>query len=414
MLYFNPEESTSLEYRIRRRIHFMRDINGTKYTATIPTKLSTASLDSFGDNKSYFYGIKSEWSVKMPQPMVTVNCVSMPSHRLDANTTVPYIRDDGSHALSLKLHELLRLAKITDVSNNIVYATQNDTVPDFSPPVWMPSPELGSSSLLGIFIKTQSDSAPTDKGLPSIDIHGTRNTTLTEFIRINNLTVEICTLQSYWQPAVASLYAWNGQVASLVVETDICQHWETTSKASAEPIKIHLAKDSSLKTPAFSRQLYDGLDRSSPTAMKLSGLFAIAVSSVPATEHYTAKVDGYETPFHYTQTVEAYSYCHSTTSDLLSAIVITAYCAITAAYIIYTIFTGAVSTAWNSPIDFVMLALQFRRVSDLGNTSVGIDSPCTFRESVGIRVNDNDSLELVFTRDKATRSLRKIQRNKEY
>ena len=36
MLYLNPEESTGLEYRIRRRIHFMRDINGTIYTATIP------------------------------------------------------------------------------------------------------------------------------------------------------------------------------------------------------------------------------------------------------------------------------------------------------------------------------------------------------------------------------------------
>lgn len=143
MLYINSEEIKRMEYRIQRRIHFMRDINGTRYTATVPTKLSTLSMNTFEDDKSHFYGIKSEWSVKMPQPMVTPKCVSMPSHRLDAKTTVPYIRDDGSHRLSFKLHKLLSLAKIADVSNSTVYATQNDTVLDFKPPVWMPSPELG-------------------------------------------------------------------------------------------------------------------------------------------------------------------------------------------------------------------------------------------------------------------------------
>jgi hypothetical protein len=52
----------------------------------------------------------------------------------------------------------------------------------------------------------------------------------------------------------------------------------------------------------------------------------------------------------------------------------------------------------------------------LGHIGVGIDSAKTLGEGVGIRVNTDNEVELVFAHDRGfdTRSLQKVQHNKEY
>jgi hypothetical protein len=63
------------------------------------------------------------------------------------------------------------------------------------------------------------------------------------------------------------------------------------------------------------------------------------------------------------------------------------------------LITGATSTAWNSAIELVLLALQSKPHEHLGHTSSGIDSIQTLTESVDIRINQQNELELVFAHD---------------
>jgi hypothetical protein len=118
----------------------------------------------------------------------------------------------------------------------------------------------------------------------------------------------------------------------------------------------------------------------------------------------------------YTFTRWGYGYNTWSTSIQLSFAVITAYCIITLAYIVYILSTGSTSTAWNSAIELVALALQSRKPDHLGHVGVGLDSLETFKEGVGIRVNNDNELELVFAHDRefVAGNLRKIERNKEY
>jgi hypothetical protein len=115
-------------------------------------------------------------------------------------------------------------------------------------------------------------------------------------------------------------------------------------------------------------------------------------------------------------TFYAYGYCNDTTSIRLALAVILAYCIMTVSYLIYILVTGLTSTAWNSAIELVTLALQSRKPNYPGHTAVGIDSIDTFNQSVGIRVNNDNELELVFASDRniGTLGLRKIEQNKAY
>jgi hypothetical protein len=120
--------------------------------------------------------------------------------------------------------------------------------------------------------------------------------------------------------------------------------------------------------------------------------------------------------FTYTLTEFSYGYGTTSTSVYLSMVVISFYCVFTILYLAYILITGSTSTAWNSAIELVALALQSQRSSHLGKISVGIDTLSAFNEGVGIRVNAENELELVFANDRDTgsRDLRKIERNKEY
>ncbi|KAF2030503.1 hypothetical protein EK21DRAFT_88825 [Setomelanomma holmii] len=115
-------------------------------------------------------------------------------------------------------------------------------------------------------------------------------------------------------------------------------------------------------------------------------------------------------------TLYAYGYSTDTISIRSSPAVITAYCIITIMYLAYILLSGSTSTAWNSLIELVALALQSRKPEILGHVGVGIDSIKTFKQAIGIRVNNDDELELIFAsdRDFDSKGLRKIESNKVY
>ncbi|KAH6625560.1 hypothetical protein C7974DRAFT_455777, partial [Boeremia exigua] len=122
------------------------------------------------------------------------------------------------------------------------------------------------------------------------------------------------------------------------------------------------------------------------------------------------------TALYFVITNYGYGYGAKSTPVYLSMAVLTVYCAITASYMLYTLITGSASTAWNSGTELFALALQSKKPDHLGHTSVGIDSIKTFSEGVGVRVNAENELEIVFAndRDTGTRNLTKIVRNRAY
>ena len=115
-------------------------------------------------------------------------------------------------------------------------------------------------------------------------------------------------------------------------------------------------------------------------------------------------------------TFYGFGYGTRSTSIYLSMAVLSLYCLVTVIYVLYTWITGTASTAWNYGIELVALALQSRKPDHLGHTGVGINSIRTYAEGVGVRVNKDNELELVFAHDRdfETSGLRKLTRNIEY
>ncbi|PVH96487.1 hypothetical protein DM02DRAFT_659169 [Periconia macrospinosa] len=150
--------------------------------------------------------------------------------------------------------------------------------------------------------------------------------------------------------------------------------------------------------------------------MVLACIFAEAISNLPNVSTTDMKDTKNATRNELVETEYGYRYGNTSVSDILSVLVITIYCVVVLGYIVYTIHTGHTSTAWNSPVDIIASALGSTRPDYLGHASVGIDSVETLGESVGIRVNQQDEVELVFAngRDVKARGLRKIERNRAY
>lgn len=122
------------------------------------------------------------------------------------------------------------------------------------------------------------------------------------------------------------------------------------------------------------------------------------------------------TTFSFAQVGYGYGYGTRSTPIYLAMAVILTYCIITASYVSYTIATSRSSSAWNLGIELVTLALQSNKPDRLDHTTVGIYSMDTLNESVGVRVNSQNKLELVLAHDRGSesRDLRKIEPNEEF
>lgn len=195
--------------------------------------------------------------------------------------------------------------------------------------------------------------------------------------------------------------------------------WAPSSLYDARPITLNTTSIDTIRSPEFSQavgMVGFGYEEA------LSIIFVLAVSAVPPFDIMLEE----QTPedykerdmsaFRYVTVLWGYGYGGRSTSIWLAMAVMVTYCAITIFYLAYILATGFTFTAWNSAIELVALALQSQKPDHLGNIGVGLDSIETFKEGVGIRVNQENELELVFAHDRDIdkRGLRKIERNKEY
>lgn len=109
-----------------------------------------------------------------------------------------------------------------------------------------------------------------------------------------------------------------------------------------------------------------------------------------------------------------YGYNTSPITVKLSLAVVILYLLLAGTYLVCTLITGYAATSWDSVAELVALALNSQRPNTLVNTSVGIDTLETFRKPVHIRVNQEDSLEVVFEESVSTATYSAVVANKRY
>jgi hypothetical protein len=273
-------------------------------------------------------------------------------------------------------------------------------------PLWLPSPEPGSQASVVVFISVASDASELDNATE----HQSLSWLLTQ--SAFRVTVTTCSLSAYWNTAQNILIM--NQDRYLPTQTSPISELELRH---ARNITLNVTGIDMLRDPAFTSRVWR------TASIDLAIAFALAISDLLSLENSRVVYDSprwnplikYGT-FEFRTTWYAYGYSTNSTSVRLSLAVILAYCIITSAYLLYMLITGSTSTAWNSAIELVALALQSRKPDYTGRIAVGIDTLDTFNQGVGIRVNNDNELELVFAsdRDIDSRGLRRIEKNHVY
>jgi hypothetical protein len=115
----------------------------------------------------------------------------------------------------------------------------------------------------------------------------------------------------------------------------------------------------------------------------LAGAFTLALSQVPTNilrsqsdaTRKTMKAANNNMNAISRYTMHGYGYLEDSMAMRLSLTVISAYCFVIVAYVLYVLINGYVSTAWNSAIEVVSIALQSKQpyYADQGHTAAGID-----------------------------------------
>jgi hypothetical protein len=363
---------------------------------------ATATLPTCFTSRGYSYSdLAEDWlnrtvSVVAPHPVVSTRCQNSQYLELDVNndtetgssTKISYFYDNGTAKGILFDYQTLsnRVSNLTAANDSIARDS-------YYPPIWTRSPEYGSNSLIGVF--------------PSY-IAGDL---LRSPLAISSAMT--CTVLAYWHVGEVQFIVNRGIGA---VYTGMLPMSETRNVRS---ISLDVVDVVAMQSSEFHRDLVDMGDPD--ISAKLAELLAISISAVPKSSTTRAKdvqgdKDRYKSSFKFITIVNGYGYGNISTSIRLAMAVMTTYCVVSVAYVAYILITGSTSTAWNSGIELVALALQSKKPDHLGNSGVGIDSIKTYQEGVGIRVNQENELELVFANDRdiEKRGLRKLERNVEY
>jgi hypothetical protein len=353
----------------------------------------------------------------IPHPRTTVRCAKPPrefNDNMKSTDVIYHVRDDGT-----SLGSLGNLSAIVDQVHGQgsfgIQSYRNRTLRyQYFSPVWLASPEPGSVASIGIFISWYSN-ATTPQPLDQLLAESTSTAWPLSVITCNVLASYITA------PAVVAMD--KGRL--LATQTDTVLN---LAFVPARNITLNVTGIDMLGSSAFtaSGELKKTPLSPDPYAVELAAALTLGISNIPARGNYTMEYGGNETNslsltadkhvFERRSTLYAYGYTTNSTSVRLALAVILAYCIVTIAFLIYILVTGYTSTAWNSAIELVALALQSRNPEYPGHTAVGIDSLHTLNQGVGIRVNKDDELELVFAsdRDLDSRGLRKIERNVVY
>ena len=94
-----------------------------------------------------------------------------------------------------------------------------------------------------------------------------------------------------------------------------------------------------------------------------------------------------------------YGYSIETIPVRLSVFILSTYILAMLSYLTYLLLTHQSGTSWNSIAELLMLALNSHQPQRLENTSVGVETLGTFKEPVSIRINAEDTAEIVFKND---------------
>jgi hypothetical protein len=356
--------------------------------ATIPTLLSTRVL-----NLLFIDAASNETtSIELPRPVVAAQCRTITKPK--ASSPIIYSLDDGGSEGTISSFKDL-IKQHLDLSNS------TDTLVDSLPPIWGTSPEPGSSSYVVNFITDDCASSSGSKPYPISALLNNQNQTTGSC-----LTCMTCTVAAYWEMSEHELIGSDGGLRQV-------------RTAPLQKVGFRAPQDARLITidwdalPSFRSARFSNLALSSNASLTLAVSLSTVISEIswqdrPPPSDLSSE-DDQQTQHYISKVAHGYGYGTSSTSVRLSLVVITTYCIVTVAYITYMLVSGHTSTAWNSATELIVLALQSKPTEYLRHTSVGMNSMQTYREAVGIRVNDSKRLELVLSNDSNVRA-RKLRR----
>jgi hypothetical protein len=384
----------------------------TRGQAGVPTNHASYVLGYYAGYGGGSYGMDDNdngtVSLTISHPITDVTCIDPQYERKGPSEDVYYVQTDitllgvlgNMSSLAGRVHGrgVLDVLDVLEGGSSRV---------QYFDPVWLASPEPDSHSLVGVFFSWHADSNSTE--LQSLDWLLTESEPL-ELQMF--LQIQTCSLKAYWYTADTSITRNQGSMLPTQIEPISKLEPRNQRNITLDVTDINMLWD-----PNLNRYLH--MDSLGP-AINLAIAFTLAISKIPSVKYiesmWVEDRPRQYPPYRIRFTKYAYGYSTGTTSVSLSLAVITAYCTITILYLAYILITGSTSTAWNSPIELVALALQSKKPDIPGHTGVGINSLDTCRQGVGIRVNNNDELEIVFAsdRDIGSRGLKKIERNKPY
>jgi hypothetical protein len=387
--------------------------SGPQLNVTIPTLYSAASLKSVEPPRSVVSNVTTTF--RAAYPVVNTLCMHNAFTGVIPSLEIPAFEVDGSFSGNI--------TRIDAIAKNASRFISEDGVQRYYAPVWLPSPDPNSKSIVGIFTYQQLQSSESE---PLLRILELAEEGKIFHDRNHSIDIYTCTIASFWESGEVQLQSKAVKTADYARTRSLDARARTLNVDDLNTnAQLHLQMTQSiLKDPEYN--YWTGWTKNLATA------FALAIARIPdvpiVINPYGDYIAGLEpekppgqddaniTTFHYTMVDYGFGYGTRSTSVHLAIAVILTYCIVTISYMAYTITTGNSSTAWNLGIELVTLALQSKKPDHLGHASVGIDSINTFSEPVGIRVNAQNELELVFAHDRGfgTRDLRKIERNKEY
>lgn len=365
--------------------------------ATIPTEAITSRQYAVD-------GMNLTESVEAPYPLVGVKCKSVSI----VNTTSGW---SNAHPFTSSLPAPQTL--IQKVSDTVELGDDSTAV--YFSPVWISSPDSTTYPLIVMLFSARTSGTWNQSTL-------TKPGLLLSVIEDQDPAVDV--------DARACAISTNWNTGEIRTSTEGRDNIVATAKSSTldqyEPkeIALNLTAVDAWQTAKFHSMIWDLLDQSHLSSVGPEGILAAAVAmliaKIPAFELEWGPAPGTNTedhtPYRLITTQYGYGYGTRSTAVYLSMTVLLLYSFVAVTYMLYSLFVGVASTAWNSGLELLALALQSRKPDHIHHTGVGIDSAKTLGEGVGIRVNNDNEVELVFAqgRDFDTSGLRKLERNKEY
>jgi hypothetical protein len=401
--------------------------------ATAPTRLIVDSLLKRTQRMTGYMSENGTISMYAPQPLVEAACTSSESFVIkNLSTTLYYIRPDMNTRVLFDLANISSLIPRVSGMGQMYFEDRSNSTYQYYDPIWMSDPKERAHLTTAVFFRLKHEDVNSEP-VSLVSIFNMTNTTDRDI----RLSIKTCTLLASWSDTeVIVKYNrddnlwWRGGGLGNLAKQVTHSKLPSWKASNGRPIILNMTDVEPLGNATGHAVLAMWKRRTAITAFSLAASFAAAISGLPYNSSLLGDL-GNSQPFMYllqderlsdaasftlTNIQYGYGYGVGSTSVTLSTVVLSLYSAITTLYLLYILITGSTSTAWNSGIELIALALHSKSPGDLPNTTAGINCMRTLSQSVGIRVNAEEKLELVFGNDpdRSLGDLRKIQKDKAY